>query len=347
MGRKVKTEELFGSTPTPESGRKVATSELFNSPQEKSFGQRVWDDLAVPEQASRAGLQQITDAITPSMGDIESGKVGKAGIAARAGMEALTEVAPSFVSRGSILTAGALNNANLAGKAVAPTAKWVGKQAEKLSGLHYDTPGVLTDAFNNPGLMFSKGYEKVREMYEASKSAGGGIRPELEMTAKKMDFIEKAVELAKAGKIQPEEALAARQELDAARGKLSAAFYRVARNAFDFVAKQKFAGSDEAYQQALKADNLLNLLPLNKTGTPSLAKLGVGALGAKFGATPLQQAAGLVMSPFAQGVAASTLGAGAKALSPGIENPGLGAVAASAAEQAKKRYEDLKKNRKK
>ena len=336
---------------TTESGSYMVTTEdqpqAAQAPQEKGFGQRVWDDLAVPEQASRAGLQQITDAITPSMKDIESGNVGKPGIAARAGMEALAEVAPSFVSRGSILTAGALNNAKIAGKAVAPAAKWVGTQAEKLSGLHYDTPGVLADAFKNPGLMFSRGYEKVSKMYEASKAAGGGIRPELEMTAKKMDFIEKAVELAKAGKITPEEALAARQELDAARSKLSAAFYRTARGAFDFVAKQKFAGSDEAYQSALKADNLLNLLPLNKTGTPSLAKLGVGALGAKFGATPLQQAAGLVMSPFVQGATASTLGAVARAVAPGIENPGLGAVAVSATKTAKQRYEDLKKSRSK
>src|SRR3990167_10957658 len=88
---------------------------------------KIWDSLKIPEQKSREGLEMITNAITPSMTDIEAGKVGKAGMAARAGMEALSEVAPSFVSRGAMLTAGGVKGGELA----APVIKAAGRTGER------------------------------------------------------------------------------------------------------------------------------------------------------------------------------------------------------------------------
>lgn len=204
----------------------------------------------------------------------------------------------------------------------APIANAIGSKiatgAEKLSGLTYDTPGVLREAFNDPSLIFSKGIEAARNAYETAKGAAGVMRPELEGTLKKMDFVEKSIEIAKNGQINPYEALEARKALDSLKNKIAAPAYRATRQLFDDIAKTAYAGADEAYSRAVKSTALTDFMPKNKTGTPSIGKMILG--GVKTVTAPF-------LSPIVQGAAATASGAIAKPISAVLNSPAVIPVA--------------------
>lgn len=279
-------------------------------PPQESAGKRLWEGMNVPSQMAQQGLSKITDLVTPSRADIESGKIGIPGIAARTAGETLSEVAPKFVNRAAILTAmaspvleglGAIGG-NAAGR-------WIGNAAEKMSGLAYKTPGVLAETVENPGLPFGPGLDKAREIYQGAKGGVDEIRQGFKEIPTKLDFISGALEAAKDGSLNPQEALEARKALDASKKTLNNVFYSSAREAFDTVAKKAFAGADSAYQAALKSEALRNIWPLNKSGSPSIVKGAIEMV--KPGLAPL-------FSPATQGVIASGVGLAQKA----VNNPG-------------------------
>ncbi len=180
---------------------------------------------------------------------------------------------------------------------LAPIGKSIADVAEKGSGLTYKTPGVLADTFQMPSKLFAPGVEKAREIYGETET---GVRPGLSGEKTHQDFVDKALDMAKSGDITPTEALEARKSLDRIRKTVPGSYYRAARETLDGIAKKDFAIADKVYGQGVKSDNMRNLFPLNKGGTPSLLKMGVGTM-AK-GAIPL-------LSPLVQSSLASGAGA--------------------------------------
>lgn len=277
-----------------------------------------WDALKKPEELSRKGLGMITEAITPSMKKIESGKASIPGIAARAGMESLTEVAPSFVDRTSLLTAGGLGMVKAAKEPIKAAGKFVGNMAEEISGLTYKTPGVLKETFNDPSLIFAKGLDSARKLYREAKGLTPQIRDELKQIFDKSDTVQKALQFARDGSLSADEALEARHILKSIKKAISPIAFDAAEDTLNAVAKQKFGGADTAFSRGIKAENMRRWLPINKSGTPSLAK-GV--------AMSVMPKLAYVAPPIVQGLGAAGLGLSRKLVSPMINNPVKSAIA--------------------
>lgn len=202
--------------------------------------------------------------------------------------------------------------------ALKPAGKWIGNKvaagAEKISGLSYDTPGVLKEAYKDPSLMFAEGIENARKLYEKAKPVGAEMGDELESVLSKMDFVEKARELAKSGKMNPYEALESRKILDSIKNKVAGPAYHATRDLFDQIAKTAYKGADQAFRRAVKSTALTDIMPKNKTGTPSIGKMILGGIVAPLGAA---------MSPIVQAGVATTAGAASRA----IRGPALANVA--------------------
>ena len=286
----------------------------------EQFKSMLGDKLKLPEKMSREGLGMLTEKLTPSREQIESGKVGVGGIAARTAGETLSEVAPSFVSPASIVTSGVMAGAKaalpLAKPLLSTIAKPIQEGAEKLSGLAYRTPDALKKVFERPSLFFGKGIENARKTYEMAKGQSP-VRAEFQELMTKSDFVTKVMEAAKDGTATAEEALEGRKALDSIRKSLSDVGYRKSREVLDLIAKQKFAEADKIYQDAIVSEAIRTLAPFNKTGSPSIVKMTLG------GFKPL-----LIpfMSPVGQGLIASGLGLTAKTVSSAVQNPELGAL---------------------
>lgn len=285
----------------------------------KSDGGNFLSILKKPEELSREGLTLLTDTLTPSRADIESGRVGVPGIAARTAGETLAEVAPSFVSPEAIATSGLLG----AGKIIAPAARAAGRSiagmAESTSGLSYKTPGVLVEAANDPTLLFGKGRQAAKAIYQGLKNEAQ-ISPDLARISQPRAFIRKALQFADDGSLTPDEALEARKALDTLGDKVPDIFRVKTRRIFDAIAKGKFAEADKAYARAVKSEALRQFFSLNKTGTPSIVKGGIQ--------TVLPPTLPL-FSPLAQGIIATGVGAGRRALAPIIRNSRSGALVGS------------------
>src|SRR3990167_949854 len=156
------------------SDGRIARVQIEVPDEKMTFGRA----LALPELKSRQGLEMLTEKITPSREDIESGKVGIPGIAARTTGETLSEGAPSFFFPLSIISGGISSGLTVAKPALKSIGKFTGKTLESTSGLAYKTPGVLEEVVKNPKLFFGKGIEKARGAYKALKNESA-IRPEL------------------------------------------------------------------------------------------------------------------------------------------------------------------------
>ena len=284
-----------------------------------------WDALAVPEQMSREGLTKIAEAI-PGGEQVGTGPVGTISNAAKAGTEALAQVAPGFVSRGAIATAGALRGA----KAAVPLVKAVGEGlasgAESLSGLEYKTPGVLKQAYNDASLIFGKGKQAAGKLYNNVLDKTN-VRPIFKQLMSKMELLKQAEDIAKQGGLSPEEALIARRVLDSEKRNIPEYAFRETRTLFDKIAKAASSEADTGYSRAVKSEALRQPFPTNKLGGTSVIKTGLQALSPK----------AWVMSPLAQGATATGLGIGARQIAPLINNPATYGPALAALMEARKR----------
>lgn len=344
--------------------------QAFNRSQKKTIqgfeenipiSKRIWEGIRLPEQfltqflTPEKPMTALPPSISPSIvGTVASGipsvleqsgqdignylkKISPSPSSSpmiSKGEELVKNILPSFVSRGSLLTAGGIKGVGLAGKyAVKPILEALGPQLESLSG---GVPGQLKEAYKSAKLIFSKGTKAATPLYEAGKKIGGEMNPELSGIADKLKFVEKASELAESEKLNPTSALEARKELDKLRKRVTGEFFRKARNQFDTIAKKAFSEADPIFKKGLMAEGLRKLFPQNKYGgasafktaiAPALTGLG-GFVGNVVGmpvagATVGGAMAGGLLSPLAQGIAATGAGLGAKAISPLIENPVL------------------------
>lgn len=288
----------------------------------------IMDTLRMPEAKAREGLGMLTNALTPSRADIEAGRVGIPGIAARTAGETLTEVAPSFVSPASILTAGALKGLQLSAPAINAAGRGIGRTLERTSGLSYDTPGVLREAVKDPLLIFGKGTKAAGKLYKKNFDPGE-ISSQFQNILGHKQMVKQAIETVGRGTpLSAEEALGARQSLDAIKNKVPQEVFHETRIFLDGIVKTKFKEADRAYSRAVKSEALREFFGINKTGTPSLVKGGV-MLGLAGTTAPL-------LSPLVQGLGASTLGAAKMAASPLVANSRLGLLSGMISDFAKK-----------
>lgn len=282
---------------------------------------KAWNALAVPEQMSRQGLTELSNLI-PSGEQVGTGPLGTMANAAKAGTEAVAQVAPSMISRGALLTSGGLGALKAAAPAIKAVGGAIGKGAESLSGLEYKTPGVLAEAFKDPTLIFGKGKKAVGEAYQAAKAATEEMRPIFSQATSHKDVIDAGLKYAKVGTLNPAEALASRQSLDAMRKTIPKASFENLRKIFDKIAKPIFEDPDSQFARAIRSEALRLIAPQNKLGGASTAKIAMG--------TFLPKMLG-VSSPVVQGATASGLGTAAKGAAALQKNPqvvaGLSAIA--------------------
>lgn len=306
--------------------------ETEDKPEEKGILKKGFDALSVPEQMSREGLGKLAEMVPgsePTGNILRDLAVNTPKLAA----ETIAEAAPGFISRGSIITAGTLK----AGKAAAPLIKsfgrGLGKAAESISGLEYRTPGVLSEAAKDPSLFFSKGKKAASSLYEAAKGETGSSNLFKGMY-KPEEIVDAAKEyIAKGGKFEPSEALVYRKAIDKLMksGRYIKDELMALRSEADQIAKQSESVkmADPIYSRGVKAEALRQPFAQNKTGGTSIAKGILGILG---GFVP-----NVAMSPFVQGITATSVGKLAKMASELGRTPiQSGAVSSSIVENALK-----------
>lgn len=283
-----------------------------------------WNKMGVPEQMSREGLQMLAQMATPKQpvtGNMARDVVANA---PRIGLETLSEVAPSFVSPASMIAPVALRGVAKTAKRLKPIVKGFGKQVESLTG---SAPGSLEAAFKDSTLIRAPGKKAVQSLYDSAKSSvGGGFRQALKEIPDKKQLVDEAFKLAKTGELSPAEALEARKTLDSIKKGVAAPYFDEVRSSLDKIAKTAFEKGDKAYQRAIHAESLRNLMPQNKYGGTSAFKmaLATGLQGiAEAGGIPklAARAIGLMISPAAGGVAATAAGAASRAIAPLVNAP--------------------------
>lgn len=288
-----------------------------------------WNALQIPEQKSREGLQMIAQAI-PNPAPTGNLPLDLIKGTPRIAADTMAEVAPEFISRGSMVTAGALKGVKAALPAIRAVGRGAARAAESISGLEYKTPGVLKEVFNKPKLLFAPGKEKAE--YEAAKKIGGEVRESLLQIPEKSKMVKKALQMAEKGGLNPTEALEARKELASIKKQVTGEFFRKATDKFNEIAKPVYGEADTAYKEGIKAEALRAVLPVNKGGGTSIAKTTL--------ATFMNKALLPAMSPIVQGATAASLGAVAKAVAPIINAPAKSAAVIQVAKMVKKLTED-------
>lgn len=289
--------------------------ERVDPPQKKSILQRGWDALAIPEQKSREGLKMISGAIPEQPIQSRSAALNFIGGVPHVVADTLAEGAPSFISRGAILTAG---GAKLAGE-VAPLAKMalrsIGQQGEELSGIAPKATGALEAAYKDPSIIFGKGKKAAGALYEAGKaemSQGANI---FKGMYKPEEILDTAKEyIAKGGKLEPAEALTARKAVDSLMksGRYVKDELLSLRDGFDGMAKasSNISAGDQVYQRGIKAEALRSFFPQNKYGGASAFKLGIMTALENMGVPG--KAAMVAISPAVQGATAAGAGIAAR-----------------------------------
>ena len=244
--------------------------------------------------------------------------------------ETVAEAAPPFVSRGSILTTGALAALKAGAPMIKAAGGAVGKLAEGWSGLGYKTPGILGQAYADPSLIAGPGKEAAGPLYEAAKDASA-IRPEIGEALDHPSVIQSSYDALKAGNLTPDEALVARQSLDATQKSMPRGAFIKLRNAFDAIAKQKFSSADAAYARGRLSDELRQAWPVNKLGGPSVAKSLIAGVA---GVAPL-----IAASPAVQGGVASGLGMAVRSISPAAGQ--VGPAGSSIVDSIRRLYQEM------
>ncbi|HPO87529.1 MAG TPA: hypothetical protein PLN86_16945 [Candidatus Hydrogenedentes bacterium] len=190
--------------------------------------------------------------------------------------ETAKKTAPSFVSRGAILAA----SAGPLIKGLGMPVKYIGKKAASAIEGYQNVPkGTFAEAYRDPSIYLDKGAAVAGKAYrEAKEAAGAGseglfgdITNLKDVSNIKLEsVVNRALELAKDGKLNPASAQSARKAVDEMFR--SKAYSKEAvlelRQFFDSIVKgdSGLAKADIAYQRAIKADALRQLFPLNKGG---------------------------------------------------------------------------------
>lgn len=287
----------------------------------------VWNTLQVPSQMAQRGLSQLSEELKPN--PEYTGNMARDLIKNYPSMSAdvLSKVAPSFIDRTSLLTAGA----SQAIKGTVPLAKAVGSgiagQLEQVAGT---APGAVSGAFKDASLIFSPGKKTAGAVYEAGKT-GGKMAENLANIPKKDEFLDIASKLADEGKLPPETALEGRKIagklLSKGGGSYTEDYLRGLVSKFDDIAKsnENIAKADSIYSRGVKAQSLRNLMPQNKYGGASAFKMGIITALNEMGMSG--RVIGALMSPLAVGAGATALGAVARPLGTIITNPAAAVTA--------------------
>jgi len=302
----------------------------------RSLPVKAWQALRKPEEMSRAGLQMLANYVPKPepTGNLPLDLIkGTPRVAA----DTIAEAAPGFISRGALVTAGALRGAQSIAPELAaigkPMLRAIGSQAEEMSGIAPRAAGSLEAAYKDPSLIFSKGKQAAGQFYEAAKdelnSASHAFRPtsinpegvvNMEKTGdilsgmyKPMEILDKANEFIRGGgKLEPAEALKVRKAIDVllkSKQSMPDELYKM-RDEFDAMAKasSNIATGDETYVRGMRAQALRNLFPQNKYGGASAFKTMLLKLTGGM-AAPL-------LSPVVQGGAATAAGVVSRAAEP-------------------------------
>jgi hypothetical protein len=328
-------------------------------PPDAGFLNRKTKYLTVPENLLRQGLtkvaarvpnpkpqgkpgriEQVVKTLVPELATTQPGVIQDVARGApRIMAEGYRDVAPDFVSRGSILTAGAAKVAGAAAPLTKAVLRGAGAQGESLSGIAPKAEGALEAAYKDPMTMFSKGRKSVSPLYEAAKAEmapganifKGMYKPEQIFDAAK-EYIDKG------GKLEPAEALMARK----AAGKLMSSGRYIKdeivgyQDTFDQMAKasSNIAKADPQYKKAIYGEALRKLAPQNKGGGTSAFKLGIMTALENMGLPGKVVLA--AMSPAAQGVAATGAGLAGRYVAGPLSNPATAVAALQAALQYRK-----------
>lgn len=305
--------------------------EFLKQTAKPSLGSRLWDLLSIPEQKSKEGFGMLAKSIPnvePTGNTVRDIAVNTPSILGQSLAETAGKVAPGFISPVSLLTSGALKGAQLAAPYVSPIADSIaapiGKFFESGSGLIHKTAGVLGDTIKNPAIAIGPGLDKAREIYnEVQGGEGNQIREAFKEPMTHMDLIKKAYEQAKIGTLGTDEALEARKSVDFLRKSkaLPSSISQNLRDTFDSVAKQDYAGADEAFKNAVKSEALRNLGPMTSTGQPAQVRMLAQLV--KPHLLPFT-------SPIVQGAGAAGIGLGLKGLGMATDNPLIGSAIGAA-----------------
>lgn len=317
-------------------------------PDTRGLGQKAWNALAVPEQLSQQGLNQIAQAVPgyepqgkpglisktlkavlPISGILPQGVVQDVGMNfPKVGAETLAKAAPGFVNRASLLTAGAGAAVKFGSKipAIISGARDVGAAVEGAAGqgenLAAMKPGTLKAIFQQPSALFKNSKKAASALYETAKSAYSNRLSEL--TDPKAIIVE-AQKLGNS--INPWEAKIVSRAIESQLGGGADENLYMMKRGYDAISHsdQTIAQADKLHALGSKIESAQKLLPQNKTGGVSVIKLGeAGALAAKGG--PLGAVAGAQFSPMVQGLEAAGAGAlNQGAVQPIIRNPAIGA----------------------
>lgn len=301
--------------------------------------------LKWPEKKSREGLTMIANAIPAQPIQSRSATLNFIGGVPRVAADTMAEAAPGFVSRGAILTTGALRAINAARPLASMARQGIFGQGEQLSGIAPKAGGALDAAYKDQSLIFAKGKKAAGKFYEAGKAESEAARDTYRATRVspkgKTVTVEKFSDIL-SGKYKPEEIIDSANKFVAEGGELLPTEALKVRKAIDVLLRSKtnvpdelykmrdfyggiasrsaaISAGDEVYRRGVQAEALRNIFPQNKYGGASAFKLALQAGTMKL----LGKPGALLFSPLAYGAGATALGAGAKAATPFIENPSL------------------------
>lgn len=272
-----------------------------------SLGSKAWNALQIPSQMASRGLNAIAAAIPEPepTGNIPLDLVRDIPHVA---VTTMAEAAPGFINRASLLTAGAAKGLQTMRPVGNVVGRGIANQWESLTG---SMPGSLPAAWNDASLIFAKGKQAARPLYEAGKT-GSKTAENLRKIPLKEDFINVAEKLAEKGKLPPESALEGRKIagklLSKGGGRYTEDYLRGLTDKFGGIAKsnESISEADRVYRRGLMAQSLRNLFPQNKYGGASAFKLAIMAALKSMGVAG--QLAGAAISPATAGVTATAGG---------------------------------------
>lgn len=213
-------------------------------------------------------------------------------------------------------------------------------QLESSSG---SMPGSLEAAYKDPSLIFGKGREAAKPLYEAAQDElkntnvwkGQATNGVLEMEQggqnvfkampENIRIVRRARQMIDAGKkLEPAEALTARKAVDAVKHSkaYSPDFLFKLRSELDAAAKESpnIAKADPLYRRGMTSESLRNVMPQNKYGGASAFKMGIvpalsglgGFVAGHPGAAAGAAVGGAALSPVVQGAGATAMGIGSR-----------------------------------
>lgn len=244
-----------------------------------SLPQKAWQGLQVPAQMAQRGLEGISEGLKPEPEITGNLARDVAMNYPSVSANVLSKVAPAFVDRASILTAGA----SKALKAISPIGSAVGQGiAGQLESVTGSNPGSLGRAWNDPTLIFGKGKKAAGPLYEAGKAEMEGANIFKDMY-KPDEIVSTAQEyLSKGGKLEPAEALIYRKALDIlgkSRNVVKDGLVAMRQGANEAVkASENMSAADAAFRRGLDSESLRKLVPSNKHGGASAFKMGIMSL---------------------------------------------------------------------